>query len=55
LRDENEDGSVESLYGFVMSDDGHLQMAIYFDDPKDAAEARRLVESVEEPKRTGPA
>jgi hypothetical protein len=55
LRDENEDGPVESLYGFVISDDGHLQMAIYFDDPKDEAEARQLVESVREPKRTGPA
>jgi hypothetical protein len=48
LRDENDDGSVESLYGFVMNDDGHLQMAIYFDDPKDEAEARQLVESVAE-------
>jgi hypothetical protein len=50
LRDENEDGPVESLYGFVISDDGHLQMAIYFDDTKDEAEARKLVESVEERK-----
>jgi hypothetical protein len=46
LRDENEDGAVESLYGFVISDDGHLQTAVYFDDLADEAEARQLVESV---------
>ncbi len=46
LRDENEDGPVESLFGFVFSDDGHLQMAIYFDDSADEAVARQLVESV---------
>lgn len=55
LRDENEDGPVESLYGFVIFEDGHLQMAIYFDDPEDEPEARQLVESVAERKRTGPA
>jgi hypothetical protein len=53
LRDENEDGPVESLYGFVLSDDGHLQMAVYFDKPADEAEARQLIESVAERKRTG--
>lgn len=53
LRDENEDGPVESLYGFVISDDGHLQIAIYFDNPTDEAEARHLVESVVERKRPG--
>jgi hypothetical protein len=55
LRDENENGPVESLYGFVFSDDGHLQMAIYFDNPKDEAEARKLVESVTDRMRTEPA
>lgn len=55
LRDESEDGPVESLYGFVLSDDGHLQLAIYFDDPKDEAEARQLVNSVAERKQAGPA
>jgi hypothetical protein len=55
LRDENDDGTVESLYGFVISDDGHLQMAIYFDDPKDEAEARHLVQSVTERNRSSPA
>jgi hypothetical protein len=46
LRDENEDGPVESLYGFVINDEGHLQMAIYFDDPADEAKARQLVDRV---------
>jgi hypothetical protein len=46
LRDRNEDGPVESVYAFVMNDDGHLQMAIYFDDPADEAKARQLVDSV---------
>jgi hypothetical protein len=45
LRDENEDGPVDSLYGFVMTDAGYLQLAIYFDNPADEAEARQLVES----------
>lgn len=55
LRDENEDGPVESLYGYVISEDGQLELAVYFDDPQDEVEARRLVESVAELKRTGPA
>jgi hypothetical protein len=46
LRDENDDGPVESLYGFVIADDGHLQMAIYFNDLADEAEARQLVANV---------
>jgi hypothetical protein len=55
LRDQSDDGPVESLYGFVISDDGHLQMAIYFDDPADDAVARQLVENVAERTRTRPA
>lgn len=46
LRDENEHGPVESLYGFVIGDEDHLQLAIYFDDPADEACARELVASV---------
>jgi hypothetical protein len=46
LLDESEAGPVESLYGFVFADDGHLEMAIYFDDPADERGARELVESV---------
>jgi hypothetical protein len=51
LRDENEDGEVESLYAFVINDDGHLQMSIYFDDPADEARARQLADSVTERRR----
>ncbi len=40
-----EDGQ-EALYGFAFSDAGHLQMAIYFDDPADAATAREIALSV---------
>jgi hypothetical protein len=48
LRDQNETGSVESLYAFVIGADGHLQMAFYFDDPADETEARQLASSVTE-------
>jgi hypothetical protein len=55
LRDENDDGAVESLCGFVISDDDHLQVAIYFDDPADEAEARQVVETVVWQKHRGAA
>jgi hypothetical protein len=46
LHDENDDGPVESLYAFVINNEGHLQIAVYFDDPADEAKARLLVDSV---------
>jgi len=46
LRDENEDGPVESLSAYVIADDGHLQLSVYFDDVADAAKAQQLVDSV---------
>jgi hypothetical protein len=47
LRDRSSDGTaVESVYGFVIDERGHLQLAIYFDDVADEAKARALVESV---------
>jgi hypothetical protein len=46
LRDEDECGVVEALYAFVIGNDGHLQMAIYFDDQADDQAARQLVDSV---------
>jgi hypothetical protein len=46
LRDRNEDGPVESLCAYILNDDGHLQMAVYFDDVRDEAKARDLAESV---------
>lgn len=47
LRDENEDGPVESLSALLFNDDGHLQLSIYFDDIADEAVARQIVDSVE--------
>lgn len=46
LRDENEDGPVESINAYVIGDDGHLQLSVYFDDLADAAEAQTLVDNV---------
>lgn len=46
LRDENEDGPVESLNAYVIGDNEHLQLSVYFDDVADATKARRLVDSV---------
>jgi hypothetical protein len=40
-----EDGQ-DALYAFAFSDPGHLQMAIYFDDPSDAATAVAIAESI---------
>jgi hypothetical protein len=52
LRDENDDGPVESLNAFVISEGGHLHLAVYFDDLADEARARQLVDSVTERQRT---
>jgi hypothetical protein len=46
LHDDNQGGPVESLNAFALNDDGHLQMAVYFDDPADEVKAQRLVDSV---------
>jgi cytidylate kinase len=48
LRDENEDGTVESLYSFTINNNGHLQMAIYFDDLSEERTVHELAESVKE-------
>jgi hypothetical protein len=45
MLDESEDGVVESLHAFIISDDGHLQMAFYFDEPADEETAYRPAES----------
>jgi len=47
LREDN-DGAVDAVYGFVLNDDGHLQLAVYFDEPADEVKARNLVDSVTE-------
>jgi hypothetical protein len=46
LLDKNEDGPVESLNAYVIGDDGHLQLSVYFDDAADAVRAQELVDSV---------
>lgn len=46
LCDESKNGPVETLSAYFLSQDGHLQMAVYFDDPRDEDTARQLVESV---------
>jgi hypothetical protein len=48
LLDENENGPVESLAAYMINDDGHLQVSIYYDDPADEAIARTLADSVTE-------
>lgn len=42
-----EDG-VSALYGFVVADGGHLQVAVYFDDASEAELARSMFASVTE-------
>jgi hypothetical protein len=46
LRDDSDNGPIESLNALIFSDDGHLQMAVYFDDPVDEIKARQLVDRV---------
>jgi hypothetical protein len=46
LRDESDERPVESVYGFVIDDGGHLQLAVYFDDPTEEGLGRQLVDSV---------
>ncbi len=46
LRDVGPEGDVESLNAFAVSDIGHLQISIYFDDTADEAKALALVDSV---------
>jgi hypothetical protein len=46
LHDASDDAPVESLSAYVIGDDGHLQLSVYFDDAADAAKAQQLVDSV---------
>ncbi len=46
LRDESEDGPVDAVYGFIISDTGQLQLAVYFDDRADEEKARQLVDGI---------
>jgi hypothetical protein len=46
LRDQNDNGPVESINSLVFADDGELQLSVYFDDPADEPQAWQIVESV---------
>jgi hypothetical protein len=46
VRDVGPEGHVESLCAFAVSDVGHLQLSIYFDDVVDEAKALALIDSV---------
>lgn len=46
LREARAHGIVESLDALILSDDGHLQVSVYFDDPAEESLARQLVDSV---------
>lgn len=46
LRDDNENGPIESLNAWAISDNEQLQMSIYFDDPTDATVAQQIVDSI---------
>lgn len=46
LADETPDGKIETLNGFAVTDHGHLQFGISFDDVKDAEKAIKMVESI---------
>ena len=47
LLDEIGDGPVESLHVLIFSDEGHLQIAAYFDEPGDLEAARAIIATVE--------
>lgn len=48
LTERREEGVVHALYAFAIGVDGHVQMAIYFDDDKDLVLARQIWMSLDE-------
>jgi hypothetical protein len=48
LNEESEDQRVAAFYGFVVGANGHIQLAIYFDDEQDEHLARKIWLSVTE-------
>lgn len=55
LLQEKEEGSTRwALYCFVVGEESHVQMAIYFDDVADLDEARSIYASVRPPKKKEP-
>ena len=50
LNEESEDRRVAAFYGFVIGVNGHIQLAIYFDDESDVEQAKQIWLSVQEVK-----
>ena len=48
LTEPREEGVVHALYAFAIGVDGHIQMAIYFDDESDLELAREIWRSLDE-------
>lgn len=48
LTERREEGVVHALYGFAIGVNGHVQIAIYFDDETDLETARAICESLDE-------
>ena len=48
LTERRDEGVVHALYGFAIGVDGHVQMAIYFDDEADLETARAICRSLDE-------
>lgn len=46
LSEEMPDGRIESLTAFAVTDYGHLQLGIHFDDKKDEAKALAMVDGI---------
>jgi hypothetical protein len=46
LTDENDDGPIECVMGFALTPQGHLEMAITFDDAGDAETAQAIFASI---------
>jgi hypothetical protein len=48
LTERRDEGVVHALYGFALGVNGHVQMAIYFDDEADLETARAICRSLDE-------
>jgi len=46
LREPGPEGVIDSVTAFAVSDTGHLQLSIYFDDKADEAKALALIDSI---------
>jgi hypothetical protein len=48
LTEKREKGVVHALYGFAFSDDGHVQMSVYFDAERDLDIAKAMWRGLKE-------